>query len=200
VAVPLSGVLQTLSPSAPVVALIDETLIRQRGLRIAGTSWRRGPLGPQFVDNFIWASRFRQISLAVPEHPAGPASAARAIPIDVQHAPSLRKPSRRTDAQQWQNWRLASVSRFHHQPLWSRTPHASAIGRRPERGRALSFAARMCRRLFYQPNGAARTVLSARRRLSGFSRDKATLHARSEYDDRRKARACWASLPAAYGT
>jgi hypothetical protein len=80
-----------------VVALIDDTLIRKRGHRIAGTSWRRDPLGPQFADNFIWASRFLQILLALPEHPAGPASAARAIPIDL-HAPSLRKPSRRADA------------------------------------------------------------------------------------------------------
>jgi hypothetical protein len=59
-----------------------------------------------------------------------------------------RKPSRRADAQQWQNWRLASLSRFHHQPPWSRTPHASTIGHRSERGRGLSFAACLCRRLF----------------------------------------------------
>src|SRR5437867_4044981 len=48
--------------------------------------------------------------MALPEHPAGPASAARAIPIDLQHVPSPRKPSRRADAQQWQNWRLASAA------------------------------------------------------------------------------------------
>jgi hypothetical protein len=59
----------------------------------------RDPLGPQFADNFIWASRFLQTSLALPEHPEGPASAARAISIDLQHAPSPRKPSRRADAQ-----------------------------------------------------------------------------------------------------
>ena len=29
-----------------------------------------------------WASRFLQISLALPEHPAAPTSAARVIPID----------------------------------------------------------------------------------------------------------------------
>ena len=38
------------------------------------------------------------------------ASAARAIPIDLQHAPSPRKPSRRAAAQQWQNWRIASAA------------------------------------------------------------------------------------------
>lgn len=108
--VPLGGVLQTLPPTSPVVALLDDTLIRKRGHRIAGTSWRRDPLGPRFADNFIWANRFLQISLALPEHPSAPARAARAIPVDLVHAPSPRKPSRRADAQQWQNWRAASAA------------------------------------------------------------------------------------------
>src|SRR5713226_400592 len=56
------------------------------------------------------SSRFLQISLALPEHPAAPASSARAIPVDLQHAPSPRKPSRRADAQQWQNWRALSAA------------------------------------------------------------------------------------------
>jgi len=94
------------------VALIDDTLIRKRGHRIAGTSWRRDPLGPHFADNFIWASRFLQISLALPEHPEAPVSAARAIPVDLQHAPSPRKPSRRADpaGPEWQSWRAASAA------------------------------------------------------------------------------------------
>jgi hypothetical protein len=41
--VPLRGVLETLPPASPIVALIDDTLIRKRGHRIAGTSWRRDP-------------------------------------------------------------------------------------------------------------------------------------------------------------
>ena len=39
--VSLNGVLETLPPASPVVALLDDTLIRKRGHRIAGTSWRR---------------------------------------------------------------------------------------------------------------------------------------------------------------
>jgi hypothetical protein len=110
--VPLAGVLDTLPPTSPVVALIDDTLIRKRGHRIAGTSWRRDPLGPHFADNFIWASRFLQISLALPEHPEAPVSAARAIPVDLLHAPSPRKPSRRADpvGPEWQSWRAASAA------------------------------------------------------------------------------------------
>jgi hypothetical protein len=110
--VPLAGVLDTLPPTSPVVALMDDTLLRKRGRHIAGTSWRRDPLGPHFTDNFIWASRFLQISLALPEHPASPVSTARAIPVDLLHAPSPRKPSRRADpaGPQWQSWRAASAA------------------------------------------------------------------------------------------
>jgi len=86
--VPLGGVLDALPSTSPVVALIDDTLLRKRGRHIAGTSWRRDPLGPHFTDNFIWASRFLQISLALPEHPEAAISAARAIPVDLLHAPS----------------------------------------------------------------------------------------------------------------
>jgi hypothetical protein len=110
--VPLRGVLETLPPTSPIVALIDDTLIRKRGHRIAGTSWRRDPLGPHFADNFIWASRFLQISLALPAHPEAPVSAARAIPVDLLHAPSPRKPSRRANptGPEWQSWRAASAA------------------------------------------------------------------------------------------
>ena len=108
--VPLGGVLQALPSSSPVVALLDDTLVGKRGHRITGTSWPRDPLGPHFADNFIWASRFLQISLALPERPGAPAGSARAIPVDLLHAPSPRKPSRRADAQQWQSWRAASAA------------------------------------------------------------------------------------------
>lgn len=99
-----------LPESAPVVALMDDTLRRKRGRQISGTSWRRDPLGPQFADNFIWASRFLQLSIALPEHPDRDVSAARAIPVDLQHAPSPRKPSKRAPEQAWQAWRAASAS------------------------------------------------------------------------------------------
>jgi hypothetical protein len=110
--VPLGGVLDTLPPSSAVVALIDDTLLRKRGHHIAGTSWRRDPLGPHFTNNFIWASRFLQISLALPEHPEAAIGAARAIPVDLLHAPSPRKPSRRADpaGPEWQSWRAASAA------------------------------------------------------------------------------------------
>ena len=108
--VPLHNVLTELPASTPVVALIDDTLVRKRGQHISGTSWRRDPLGPHFADNFIWASRFLQISLALPATSGATASGARAIPVDLVHAPSPRKPSRRATAEQWQAWRAASAN------------------------------------------------------------------------------------------
>lgn len=96
-----------LPADTPVVALLDDTLIRKRGPHIHGTSWRRDPLGPKFADNFIWASRFVQISIALPEYPHQAASPARAIPVDLLHAPSPRKPSPRAAPEQWQAWRQA---------------------------------------------------------------------------------------------
>lgn len=102
-------VFSLLPATAPVVALMDDTLRRKRGKHISGTSWRRDPLGPHFTDNFIWASRFLQLSIALPEHPDQALSLARAIPVDLQHAPSPRKPSRRAPTEVWDAWRSASA-------------------------------------------------------------------------------------------
>lgn len=90
---------------------MDDTLLRKRGRKIAGTSWRRDPLGPQFCDNFIWAQRFLQIVAALPEGP-GP-SRARAIPIDMLHCPSPRKPRKNAPASEWTQYRqLSEASRI----------------------------------------------------------------------------------------
>lgn len=88
--------------SAPVVALIDDTLVRKRGHHVAGTSWRRDPLGPHFSTNFVWASRFLQLSLALPASPDAVVGPARGIPVDLQHAPTPRKPKRGADANKYQ--------------------------------------------------------------------------------------------------
>lgn len=102
----LAGLLQTLPPGAPLVGAIDDTLVRKKGRSVAGTSWRRDQLGPAFADNFIWASRFLQVSLAMPEQACGP-SPARMIPVDWRHCPSPRKPRKDAPAEQWQAWKQA---------------------------------------------------------------------------------------------
>ncbi len=54
----VKGTIETMPEGAPIVGAIDDTLLRKKGRHIAGTSWRRDPLGPPFTTNFIWASRF----------------------------------------------------------------------------------------------------------------------------------------------
>ncbi|MDX9975249.1 MAG: transposase [FCB group bacterium] len=103
----VQGTLETLPEGTPIIGAIDDTLIRKKGRRIAGTSWRRDPLGPTFTNNFIWASRFLQVSLAMPERGSGP-SPARMIPVDLRHCPSPRKPGKRGTEEQWAEWEKAS--------------------------------------------------------------------------------------------
>jgi hypothetical protein len=110
--VPLQATLQALPSSAPVVALIDDTLVHKRGRHVAGTAWRRDPLGPKFSPNFVWANRFLQLSLALPADSASPISSARAIPIDLQHAPTpakLKAPAK-NDPEQLKMWKKAAAT------------------------------------------------------------------------------------------
>lgn len=97
------SVLKRLSADEPYVVFMDDTLLRKRGREIAGTSWRRDPLGPAFHTNFIWGLRFLQVSAALPEGRG--ASRARAIPIDLHHCPSPRKPSRKAPENEWNDYR-----------------------------------------------------------------------------------------------
>ncbi len=99
-----------LASHASVAALMDETLCRTRGARIHRSSWRRDPLGPAFADNFIWASRFLQLSVALPQQPDQLPSLARAIPIDIQHGLSPRKPSPKAPPEAWELWRNAPAA------------------------------------------------------------------------------------------
>ena len=100
------AVIARLDPGAPLVVLMDDTLVRKRGRQIAGAGWRRDPLGPPFADNIIWAQRFLQLSAALPETAAGGQEGrARAIPIDLVHCPSPCKPSPRAAPAQWDHYR-----------------------------------------------------------------------------------------------
>ena len=88
----------------PLVAMLDDTLIKKRGRKVAGTSWRRDPLGPRFCNNIIWSQRFLQVSAALPESAEGP-SRARGVPISLSPAPSPRKPRRAAPPAEWVNYR-----------------------------------------------------------------------------------------------
>jgi len=88
---------------APFVALMDDTLFRTRGRKVAGAAWRRDPLGPPFQCNLVWGQRFLQIAAALPSG-EGP-SPARAIPIDFRHCPSPQKPHRSDSPAVWADYR-----------------------------------------------------------------------------------------------
>jgi hypothetical protein len=102
-AVARRAVVEQLPEEQPLVVAMDDTLLRKRGRKVAGTSWHRDPLGPQFCNNFIWAQRFVQISAALPEGPG--TSRARAIPIDMLHCPSPRKPRKKGPKEEWSRYR-----------------------------------------------------------------------------------------------
>ena len=87
----------------PFVAMLDDTLATKRGRKIPGTSWRRDPLGPPFATNFVWAQRFLQVACAIPE--SGFGSAARAIPLEMSHCPTPKRPNKWATTSDWSNYR-----------------------------------------------------------------------------------------------
>ena len=86
----LDGVEGGLPPEAPLVAPLDDTLLRKTGRKVPGTAWRRDPLGPKFKTQFAWAQRFLQIAVAWPL--GSGTGEASVIPIDFVHAPTPKKP------------------------------------------------------------------------------------------------------------
>jgi hypothetical protein len=82
---------------------MDDTIFKKTGKKIVGTSWKRDPLGPPFHTNFIWGQRFLQLSISLPERPGQ--SRSRAIPLDLHHCPTAKKP-RKTDSEElWNNYK-----------------------------------------------------------------------------------------------
>jgi hypothetical protein len=96
-----------------IVAHMDDTVIKKTGKRIPGTAWRRDPLGPPFYTNFIWGQRFIQMSLALPHD--GQIGQSRAIPVDFHHCPTVVKPKKTAEKEQWEAYKeekkIAKLSR-----------------------------------------------------------------------------------------
>ncbi|MFH0810654.1 MAG: transposase [Pseudomonadota bacterium] len=103
----LGGVLERLESRQPLVAMMDDTLMRKRGRKVHGTGWRRDPLGPPFTTNFVWGQRFLQISAALPAAPMGPA---RGVPLDLVHAPPAPRPRKAASAESWKEYRRQQES------------------------------------------------------------------------------------------
>jgi hypothetical protein len=97
-----------LDTTAPLVALLDDTLLPKRGRCITGTAWWRDPLGPHFQANLIWGQRFVQCSVALPDSGTLECGPARAIPITFAHAPKAKKPGRKATPEQQQAYTAAA--------------------------------------------------------------------------------------------
>ena len=108
-----SNVLQETDCLPYIVAHMDDTVIKKTGKRIPGTAWRRDPLGPHFQTNFIWGQRFLQMSLALPRE--GQIGQSRAIPVDFHHCPTVVRPRKTAEKEQWQAYKeekkIAKLSR-----------------------------------------------------------------------------------------
>ena len=86
----LAGLLA--SPSAPVIAALDDTLCKKTGKHIPGVGMARDPMSPPFHVNLCYGLRFVQVSLLV--SPTDTTGAARALPVRFDFAPPALKPKK----------------------------------------------------------------------------------------------------------
>ena len=84
----------------PLVAAIDDTLVRKTGVKIDGVGWKRDPLGPAFQTNLVRGQRYVQLSAAWP----GCDGHARMIPVDFTHAPTPPKPGKKATTDEVQQY------------------------------------------------------------------------------------------------
>jgi len=80
------------SPSAPVIAALDDTLCKKTGRHIPGVGMARDPMSPPFHVNLCYGLRFVQVSLLV--RPIQAPGAARALPVRFDFAPPACKPKK----------------------------------------------------------------------------------------------------------
>jgi hypothetical protein len=92
---------QTLPKDQPLVAAMDDSLLRKTGRKIHGVRFLRDPLSPPFHVNLVRGLRVLQISAALPQG----RGRARMIPIDFEHAVLPAKPRKDAPDQEWQNYK-----------------------------------------------------------------------------------------------
>lgn len=116
---------EALPAGVPLVAAIDDTIVRKTGKKIHGSGWKRDPLGPAFQTNLVHAQRYLQLSAAWPLKDG----AARMVPIDFLHAPSPAKPSKTAGPGERKAYREALKQQNLNCPCWwRRNGAASRIG------------------------------------------------------------------------
>jgi hypothetical protein len=103
----LRGSLSHLPESHPVIVAVDDTPLRKSGKKTSGVAYRRDPLSPPFHVNLVLAQRFIQFSFLIPTKPELP-TAARAVPVRFEHAPSVKKPKKNAAQEDWEAYRKAT--------------------------------------------------------------------------------------------
>jgi DDE superfamily endonuclease len=79
------------SPTAPVIAALDDTLCPKTGRKIPGVTMARDPQSPAFHVNLRYGLRFVQVSVLISPPSPGPA---RALPVRFELAPPAVKPNK----------------------------------------------------------------------------------------------------------
>lgn len=86
---------EQLPAQSPLVAAMDDSLLRKCGRKVCGVRYLRDPMSPPFHVNFVRGLRVLQISAAIPH---GQDGAARLIPVDFQQAALPVKPRKNAPA------------------------------------------------------------------------------------------------------
>ena len=87
-----------------IVVSTDDTRVWRNGKHVPQTQWHRDPLGPPFQVNLRWGHRFLQSSLILPLYEQDQESCSRSIPVRFQMAPVVKKPGKRADPEQLQEY------------------------------------------------------------------------------------------------
>jgi hypothetical protein len=91
------------SPTAPIIAALDDTLCKKTGRHIPGVTMARDPMSPPFHVNLCYGLRFVQLSLLV--SPLASPGPARALPVRFDPAPPPIKPKKNAAAEVWEAYR-----------------------------------------------------------------------------------------------
>jgi hypothetical protein len=94
-------------PGRLVGVAVDDTRLRKTGRAIPQARYHRDPLSPPFHVNLLRGLRFLQASLLLPLHRRAHASC-RALPVRLEEAAPLKKPSRKASAEAWQEYKRMS--------------------------------------------------------------------------------------------
>ena len=79
-----------------VIAMaFDDTKLHKTGRHIETAFWQRDPLSPPFHANLIWGLRFLQASVLIPMYRCSDNSSPRAIPVQFEEVPAVKKPGKR---------------------------------------------------------------------------------------------------------